>query len=255
MKDVLIGNRYHVIGPLGSGGEAHVFRARDATTEGEVAVRLAHQPGAFIPVRHLPAFHPGWVQFLDWGLDPAYGAYEVFELLAGRTLDQTIQSAPLDAERWLSFVHESLDAVGALHEAGWIHGDLNAGNFIQADSGWKLLELPFLRFEIPAGRTPLFGSIYTLTPEQLDGTPVDVRSDLYALGCLYYYAASGRYPHAGHSSQEIAINRLRFPATPLNDLVPHLPEAWDNWVMTLLQREPQNRFPTVLAARQLLKIA
>ena len=52
----------------------------------------------------------------------------------------------------------------------------------------------------------MFGSIYTLAPEQIDGTKPSVRSDLYSLGCLYYYAACGKWPHAGNSVQEVAID-------------------------------------------------
>jgi serine/threonine protein kinase len=252
MKDTLIGNRYVLLEPVGSGGEARVFRARDNTTQNDVALRLPRQPGVYTPTHALPVFHPGWVQLLDWGSDPHHGSYQVYELLEGQTLDQIVRNSPFDPESWLDFVAQSLDAVGALHQAGLIHADLNAGNFLRTADRWKLLELPFLHFE-PAGRSALFGSIYTLTPEQLDGTPPDPRSDLYALGCLYYYAASGQYPHAGANSQDIAINRLRFPAEPLDKIAPQLPAAWNAWVMTLLQREPQNRFPDTLAARQLLE--
>ncbi|MCE0497026.1 MAG: serine/threonine protein kinase [Methylacidiphilales bacterium] len=256
MKDTLVGNRYLLIEPIGSGGEAQVFRARDNTTQNDVALRLPQQQsGGCVFPQTLPVFHPGWVRLLDWGSDAQHGAYQVFELLDGQTLGQIVQTGPLDSEAWLDFVHQSLDAVGALHEAGFIHGDLNAGNLLRAADRWKLLELPFLHFDLPDVHSPLFGSIYTLTPEQLDGTPIDLRSDLYALGCLYYYAASGHYPHAGAGSREIAVNRLRFPPAPLDEIAPRLPAAWNAWVMTLLQREPQNRFPSALAARQRIDTA
>ena len=250
MKDILIGNRYLLLESVGAGGEARVFRARDNTTQNDVALRLPQQAGAYVSPHALPLFHPGWVQLLDLGSDSQHGPYQVFELLSGQTLGQIVQAGPLDSESWLDLVHQSLDAVGALHEAGFIHGDLNAGNLLRAADRWKLLELPFLHFDLPAAHSSLFGSIYTLTPEHLDGTPLDPRSDLYALGCLYYYAASGKYPHAGASSQEIAVNRLRFPPTPLAEIAPRFPAARNAWVMTLLQREPKNRFSNALAARQ-----
>jgi serine/threonine-protein kinase len=253
MKDTVIGQRYVLNDPVGSGGEALVFCACDLTTQKEVALRLPRKPGNYTLTHELPTFHPGWVQLLDWGEDPEHGSYQVFELLKGQTLDEIVQAAVLTPNNWVEFAHQSLDAVGALHEAGLIHGDLNAANFVRAATGWKLLELPFLHYDPPAGRSALFGSIYTLTPEQLDGTPIDARSDHYALGCLYYYAGSGQYPHAGGSSQDIAINRLRFPATPLAEIAPALPAAWCDWTMYLLERDPQNRFPDTATARQLLK--
>jgi len=255
MQNTLIDGRYLLLADLGSGGEARVFRARDTTTGNETAVRLALRPGTQTMPEQPPAFHDGWVRLLATGSDPRHGAYQVFELLEGRTLGQLIRSGPLGPDAWRSFVGQSLDAVEALHAAGWTHGDLNAGNFFQAASGWKLLELPFLRLDPPADRSALFGSIHTLAPEQIDGAHPDVRSDLYSLGCLYYYAASGAYPHPGANSREVAIHCLRFAPDPLGEKAPGLPASWSAWVMPLLAREPRDRFPTVAAARQLLGVA
>jgi len=255
MENTLIDGRYELLADLGSGGEARVFRARDATTGDETALRLALRPGTQTMPEQLPACHDGWVRLLAAGSDPQYGAYQVFELLEGRTLGQLIRSGPLDPDAWRLFVDQSLDAVEALHAAGWTHGDLNADNFFQVASGWKLLELPFLRFDPPAGRSALFGSIHTLAPEQLDGARADVPSDLYALGCLYYHAASGAYPHPGSNEREVAIHCLRFAPDPLGEKAPGLPASWSAWVMTLLAHEPRHRFPSVAAARQVLGVA
>jgi serine/threonine protein kinase len=255
MENTLIDGRYQLLAAIGSGGEARVFRARDAATGNDVAVRLALRPGAPVASEQSPAFHDGWVRLLASGFDPQTGAYQVFELLEGQTLGQVIRSGPLDPDEWRFFVDQSLDAVEALHAAGWTHGDLNTDNFFRAASGWKLLELPFLRFDPPAGRSALFGSIHTLAPEQIDGAQPDLRSDLYALGCLYYYAASGAYPHPGVSNQEVAIHCLRFPPDPLGEKAPGLPAPWSAWVMTLLARDPGHRFASVAAARQLLGVA
>jgi serine/threonine-protein kinase len=166
-----------------------------------------------------------------------------------------IPSGTLAPEDWRTFVGQSLDAVDALHAAGWVHGDLNADNLFQSSTGWKLLELPFYRFAPPAKRSALFGSIHTLAPEQIDGAPADALSDLYSLGCLSYYAAAGTYPHPGANSREVAIHCLRFPPEPLGEKAPGLPAPWCDWVMTLLAREPAQRFSSVAAARQLLGVA
>jgi len=255
MEDTLIDRRYLLLAAIGSGGEARVFRARDTTTGDEVALRLALRPGPSAAFEPPEFFHDGWVRFLAAGSDPHYDAYQVFELLKGLTLGQLIRPGPLNPSDWRFFVDESLDAVEALHDAGWIHGDLNADNFLQTASGWKLLELPFFRLAPPEAHTALFGSIHTLAPEQIDGARPDIRSDLYALGCLYYYAASGAYPHPGANEQEVAIHCLRFAPEPLGEKAPGLPAPWSAWVMTLLAREPDHRTSPVAAARQLLGVA
>jgi len=244
-----IADRYDLLAPLGSGGEARVFRARDERG-GEVAVRLALGDVKSVVSAPPLVANEHWVRFLDAGIDPQHGAYQVFELLEGRTFGSL--GGTTDAGSWRLFVDQSLNAVDALHQAHWVHGDINADNFILTAGGWKLLELPFHRFETPAARSTMFGSIYTLAPEQIDGSQPSVRSDIYALGCLYYRAASGRWPHDGNSTQEIAIHCLMHPADDLKGETQGLPAPWCDWVMRLLARQPNDRPPSLAAARQLL---
>jgi serine/threonine protein kinase len=250
-----VAGRYELLDPLGAGGEARVYRALDQSSGGEVALRLAAGGGG-APASTLPAsLHPGWVRLLDRGRDPAHDDYAAFELLRGETLGAMTARGPLTPAVVWDFATASLGAVGALHAAGWIHGDLNADNFLLHDgTTWKLLELPFHR---DAGRavSPLFGSIHTLSPEQIDGQAPDARSDLFALGCLYYRAAAGVFPHDGGSAADIAIGRLRFPATPLQQLAPKFPAHFARGIMEMLARDPADRPQTAAAACALLRLA
>jgi serine/threonine protein kinase len=257
MENALIAGRYQLQDLIGAGGEARVYRAHDLTAESDVAQRLAIQPDfterANDPAP--PAFHENWVHLLDRGVDPVHGSYQVFELLEGQSLRQWAMSGPLEANDWGIFVDQSLNAVEALHNAGYVHGDINADNFFATAAGWKLLELPFLRLAPPAGRSAVFGSINTLAPEQIDGAKPDLRSDLYSLGCLYYYAASGVYPHPGATARDVAIHCLRFEPEPLAEKAPLLSAPWPSWVMNFLARNPDERVPNIAAARQLLGVA
>jgi len=252
MIQTRIADRYVLLAPLGSGGEARVFRARDDQGGGEVAVRLALGPVNSVVSAAPAVTDERWVRFFDSGIDPQHGAYQVFELLEGRTLGSITETAILDVSLWRPFADQSLAAVDALHQAGWIHGDINADNFILTATGWKLLELPFYRFETPAARSTMFGSIYTIAPEQIDGAEPSARSDLYSLGCLYYRAASGDWPHAGNSAQEVAIHSLMHPADDLKGETQRIPAPWCDWVMRLNALKPNDRPPSVAAARQLL---
>jgi eukaryotic-like serine/threonine-protein kinase len=251
-----LASRYRLEEKIGSGGEARIFRARDLETGDDVAVRLSLQDDSFGVALKVPAPHPGWVRLLDRGVDPQHGAFAVFELLRGETLGAMMTGGPLPHKAWLDFARQSLEAVEALHQAGWVHGDLNADNFFLHDgTTWKLLELPFHQAVPVEKRSPLFGSIYTLSPEQLAGRPPDARSDLYALGCLYYRAADGVYPHADGNAAQIAVGRLRFPATPLSGIARDFPGAWAGWVMHLIERNSVDRPVDAGAARQLLESA
>ena len=248
----LIAGRYRLLELLGSGGEAEVYRVRDEKENKDAALRRPrkeHREAVAIP--ELP-FHPGWVRLFDAGVDPDHGPFQVLELLEGETLREVAKRGPLDDAAWKKFITQSLDAVGALHAAGWVHGDLNADNFFLAGATWKLLELPFLRLAPEASRSTIFGSIHSLSPEQLHGQPADTRSDLYALGCLYYYAATGAYPQPGGTRQEVVIGILRFPPVPLLEKSPGRDPALAAWVMSLLERDPQKRAANAVEARSLL---
>ena len=194
MENTLIDGRYQLLAAIGTGGEARVYRARDQVTATDVALRLPILSRPQTVLKEPPAHHDNWVRLLASGHDPQRGAYNVFELLEGRTLAKLIGDGPLASAKWRTFVDQSLAAVEMLHTLDWVHGDINADNFFQTDAGWKLLELPFLRLPPPPGRSAMFGSIYTLAPEQIDGAKPGIPTDIYALGCLYYYAACGSYP-------------------------------------------------------------
>ena len=257
MEQSLIADRYRLLDVIGIGGEARVFRARDLEAEADVAVRVSLRPDAKTNFASPVEFHPGWVKLLASGVDASCGPYQVFELLGGETLQEKVKQGRLDDGSWLAFIQQSLNAVEALHAAGWVHGDLNAENFMQENSTatWKLLELPFLGFAPPEDRSALFGAIHSLAPEQLQGRPADSRSDIYALGVLYYYAASGKFPHSGSTRQEVVISLLRFPPVPLREKDPARPGSVAEWVMRLLERDPQRRFPTIAEARRVLPSA
>ncbi len=216
MISTRIADRYVLLAPLGSGGEGPASSARAMSRAGaksRCGWRWGRSP-RLCPPRRRPGTSAGSTSSIPAWIRST-GAYQVFELLEGKTLGEMIKDGAMDAGTWRPFVDQSLDAVEAVHLANWAHGDINADNFMLTGGGWKLIELPFFHFETPVQRSAIFGSIYTLAPEQIDGAKPSVRSDLYSLGCLYYYAAAGRWPQEGSTIQEIAISRLMRPAADL----------------------------------------
>jgi serine/threonine-protein kinase len=250
MTGAVMDGRYRLLAQLGAGGEARVYRARDESTGQDVAVRVALQHD-FKCLAAIPDFsHAHWVRLFSTGFDDALGAYQVFELLEGRTLAESVRDGPLTRDAWCEFVEHALDAVQGLHDLGLVHADLNADNFLHTRDGWKMLELPFHRFITTSARSHAFGSIYTLAPEQIDGSAATVLSDIYSLGCLFYYAASGRWPHDGRNAQEVAISCLLHAAPELRDLAPQLRAGECNAVMRLIETRAGNRPATIAEARQ-----
>ena len=112
MIEARIADRYVLLAPIGSGGEARVFRARDEKNGDTVAVRLALQEAPQLVSAPPASTHEGWVRFFDSGIDPQHGAYQVFELLEGHTLGEVVRVRPLYPDAWHEFVRQSLGRRG-----------------------------------------------------------------------------------------------------------------------------------------------
>jgi phosphate transport system substrate-binding protein len=92
------------------------------------------------------------------------------------------------------------------------------------------------------------GSIYWISPEQLNQEPVDARSDLYALGCTFYFALAGRHPFDGEKMGDVIAAHLTHRVIPLETYRPDLPAILCQWVMSLINRQPDHRYQSSLLA-------
>lgn len=145
---------------------------------------------------------------------------------------------------------QTQEALIAAQELDIIHSDLKPSNII-------LTWLPSKKFQVKIvdfGLTSLtrsqsneeiaahdFGSILFMPPEQIEHQPLDARSDLYSLGCVYYYALTGHYPFTGTSSAEVMTAHLQHIVTPIQELRAGVPLWLCEWVMWLINRHPQDR--------------
>ena len=114
----LIDGRYRLLGPLGEGGEARVFRAHDLQRGEEVAVRLPRSASLERMETPTLEFHPGWAKALGSGIDPKCGAYQIFEFLEGESLRQKVPRAPLTETELMSFIPSIAGGGGGLACSG-----------------------------------------------------------------------------------------------------------------------------------------
>jgi len=110
----------------------------------------------------------------------------------------------------------------------------------------KIIDEPTLQTMDHSGS--LMGSIFMISPEQLEGRPIDHRTDLYSLGCVFYKALSREYPFRGKSVPAVITAHLSHAHEPLGTLRPDLPPALVAWVEHLFAREPRDRPATALEA-------
>jgi len=143
----------------------------------------------------------------------------VLEYLEGQTLSDRIKKGPIPLYDALGIAYEIADALDKAHRQGLIHRDLKPSNIILTSGGAKLLDFGLAKFQFSGGpvegisditqTTPLTGSgtivgtIQYMSPEQLEGTEADARSDIFAFGAILYEMISGKRPFEGKSQANL----------------------------------------------------
>src|SRR5271170_4509790 len=223
LPDKWLADRFEIRDLIGRGGLGDVYRAWDHHLSRAVAVKRVHMQAAQTDRKLLEQTwreamttaclqHPNIVTIFDYGID-AEGAYVVMELIEGETLEDILARGPLQFEDFLRFAQQTLDAIIAAHALGLIHRDLKPGNFMIArGSAAALFQVKILDFglakylDIPQPQSidhfnSLMGSVHYMAPEQFQRQPLDQRTDLYSLGCIFYEALTG---HPAYDGENIA---------------------------------------------------
>ncbi|MEO0448410.1 MAG: serine/threonine-protein kinase, partial [Verrucomicrobiota bacterium] len=216
-------DRYEIRDQLGRGGVGAVFRAYDNQLKREVALKRLHPSDAESDTESLlqeartlsTLMHPNIVTVFDVGQDEQ-GAFVVMELLEGETLEQTVERNVLTADDLREVVHQSLEALIAAQAANMMHRDLKPGNImvIWRPSGKfqiKILDFGLAKISSAPSRQTIdqgdaiMGSIYFMAPEQFERVDLSYATDHYAMGCIYYYCLTGRFPFDGETAPQVMM--------------------------------------------------
>jgi len=255
--------RYQIRGPIAEGGRGEVLRGWDTQLGREVAIKRvrkldgAADGGGDIEdlvkeARTLSTLqHPNVVTVFDVGVDDE-GAFIVMELVKGETLEETVTRGALTEADFETLVTQTLEGMIAAHSAGLIHLDLKPQNLMITWLPSGSFQVKILDFGLAmAASQPveqamdeeggIMGSIFFMAPEQFERSPVDARTDLYALGCIFYYALTKQYPFRGETGPQVMTAHLYHKLRPLAKLRPDLPAFIPQWVDWLMSRLPSDR--------------
>ncbi len=256
--------RYKIKGKLGSGGVGTVYRAFDTQLKREVAVkRLLPQEDRPEEARKTAEYlikeagmlsklqHPNIVNVYDVGIDDD-GGYVVMELIDGETLNQTIKRGALTLRDFSEVVEQSLEGMICAQDIGMLHRDLKPSNVMirwlpSGSFQLKLLDFGLAKVsEEPSLQTldhgnSILGSIYFMSPEQLERERLDGRTDIYSLGCLFYYCLAGRFPFTGDSAAQVMVAHLEHAVEPLSGVRPDIPTSVSDFVMKMISRDREDR--------------
>jgi serine/threonine-protein kinase len=251
----VVDGRYRILGRIGAGGMADVYRAEDTHLGREVALKVLHrrfaQDAEFVERFRREASaaaglsHPNVVGVFDRG-EHAGTYYIAMECLAGRTLKQVVaEEAPLDQERAIDLGVQILAAAGFAHRRGIIHRDFKPHNVIVDDAGAaKVTDFGIAR----AGASEMtetgsiMGTAHYLSPEQAQGHAVTASSDLYSIGVMLFELLTGQLPFAGDSAVSVALKHLSEPPPPISQLRPDIDPTLEQVVMAALAKDPASRW-------------
>ena len=258
-----------LVRPLGQGGMGRVWLAEHTSLETQVVVkfmadaiakdkegsaRFAREASVAASVKS-----PHVVQVLDHGVTADGTRYIVMELLEGHDLAEHIKThgrmTPQDVAALVAQVAKGL---GKAHQVGVIHRDIKPDNIFLCDAGAdgemfvKLLDFGIAKHEhrvtdAATSTGAVVGTPFYMSPEQIVGTTLDARTDIWSLGVVAFEALTGKRPFEGSTVGAITL-AIHTKKPKITDHVPSLPATLDAWFAKACAQEPAARFATAREA-------
>jgi serine/threonine-protein kinase len=254
-----IAGRYEVEELVGHGGMSSVYKARDALLERHVALKILHEQYSndedFVErfkreARSVAQLqHPNIVTVIDRGEEDGR-QYIVFEYVDGENLkERVVRNGRLEVRDALEIAVEVARGLAFAHEQGLVHRDVKPQNILlNGDGRAKVTDFGIARTVDVDGMTQtgtVLGTSNYIAPEQASGQRVDVQSDVYALGAVLYELLAGEVPFPGESFVVVAMKHMHEPAPSLLDVRGDVPLRVAAAVDRALEKDPEQRFPTM----------
>jgi tetratricopeptide (TPR) repeat protein/tRNA A-37 threonylcarbamoyl transferase component Bud32/TolB-like protein len=268
----LLASRYRIVAFLGKGAVGEVYEAEDLELADRIAIKIL-RPEIARDERVLQRFkreiqlarrvtHPNVCRVFDLVYHPAEGPHErvflTMELLRGETLEQRLaREGRITTAEALPVIGHIAAALAAAHVNGVVHRDLKSGNvfLVPTASGTRAMVTDFglawssIHQDSSAANLTatgeLVGSPAYMAPEQVRGEEATPATDIYALGVVMFEMITGELPFVGKSAFYTALKRLQEPAPSPRVHLSDLDPAWETTVLRCLERDPDDRFPTV----------
>ena len=252
----IVKERYEILEILGEGGMAFVYKARDTQLERFVAIKTL-KPTYVNQETFVDRFkreaktaanlnHPNIVQIFDWGIEEE--PYFVMEYIEGNTLTSIIAKNRTISLSDVLFIGAQVSSgLYAAHQKGLVHRDIKPGNImITPDGKVKVTDFGIVSLQNEESDITKTGSILGtasyISPEQAQGKPVSIESDLYSLGTVLYELITGRAPFSGDSPISTATKHLTEKPEKPSLYRRDLPKGVESAILRLLEKASYDRF-------------
>lgn len=269
-------DRYKIFEQLGNSGSHVVLKGYDTQTQSYVTIKqlltsaeetaLSDDQKTLLRSeadRLASLKHPHLASFIDLTSNE-HGSCAVTELLELNDISKLLMRGVINLGDFLQIASQTLEAIHFAHQNGILHRALTPEciKINRKPDGQlevKISDFGFEHISSIAGQQTeeirKADDIATqyMAPEQLQGQPMDGRTDVYALGCIYYQSLSKKQPFRGANAEDTMNRHLQQMVTRLHDLCPQLPVALCDWVMWLLNVDPEYRPASAEVAIEFLK--
>lgn len=251
---MIIGERYEIVGKIGTGGMADVYKGKDHKLNRYVAIKVL-KPEFREDTKFIKKFqteaqsaagltHPNVVNVFDVGNDEGI-YYIVMELIEGITLKEYIsKKGKLSIKEATSIAIQVSMGLEAAHSHGIVHRDVKPQNIIISTDG-KVKVTDFGIARAASSNTissNVMGSVHYSSPEQVRGGYSDEKSDIYSLGITLYEMVTGVVPFDGDTTVAIAIKHLQEEMIPPSTYTPELPYSLERIIEKCTQKSVDRRY-------------
>ncbi|MBM7665111.1 serine/threonine-protein kinase [Solibacillus kalamii] len=251
-----ISGRYKILKLIGGGGMSNVYLAHDIILSRDVAIKILrydlsneeelHRRFQREALSATSLTNPNIVSIYDVGEDGDMH-YIVMEYIKGKTLKQYIQEfSPLSAARSAHIMKQLTSAIAHAHENGIIHRDIKPQNILMDEEG--NVKITDFGIATSLGATSftqtnsVIGTVHYLSPEQARGGVATMKSDIYALGIVFYELLTGELPFSGESAVSIALKHLQAETPSVREFDASIPQSVENIVLKATAKDQNHRY-------------
>jgi serine/threonine-protein kinase len=241
---------------LGRGGMSVVYVAEQLRLGRKVALKVLTTELAwdeqfrerFVRESHIAAAidHPNIIPIYDAGEEDGL-LYIAMRFVQGPDLKEVLKRGSLGVGRTIFLIEQLASALDAAHTHALVHRDVKPGNILLEESTDHVYLTDFGVAKQTAARGltstgHFLGTVEYAAPEQIEGGPVDARTDVYALGCVLYECLTGTPPFSQSTEHAVLHAHLVDPPPSVGRLRPDLPQAFDGLIATAMAKVPDDRF-------------